>query len=325
MFRPKEIIEFLSDRSLKKKEFRKGFYSYLRSADFYGWLFNPSDEQLVDHTSITNEMYEKIATSDSVLRGIISTLEHYGTSDLGRSTATFLSSACSYGIDTVNANMARIEEKFRNKEISRRDAEEQKDIMKEFAKLIQEVVDYVNDIVRQDAKNMARETGVPKSICRKILTVTPDPEFISPAQAKVYVSDALAVIYDEMNHRETDLDDISWLKFFDGLIGKDNRNEVATVIATEGTSRIKSYNNKNVKVIWNSLTEFALDVLEKADSGIRNKMIELYIKAMRKSNKNKTDAMRVNFRSLDKKYYPRLCETVNSYKEKFDEVYSAAS
>lgn len=325
MFRPKEIVEFLSDRNLKKKEFRKGFYNFLRSADFYGWLFNPSDDQLVDHASITNEMYEKIATSDRVLKGIIETLEHYGTQDLGRATAAFLSSACSYGVDTINASVSRIDERFRNKEISRREAENQKDVMRDFMKLLQDLSDLVSDIIKSDAKSLSRISGVPKGICKKILTVTPDPEFISPAQAKVYASDALTVLYDDLDHREDDIDEIMWSKFFDGLLGKDNRNEVAITIAIEGSSRIQNSNKRNVKAVWDSLTEFALDVLEKSESGIKNKMIELYLKALTKSFKNKSGGMRVDFRSLNKKNYPHLCEAVDRYKDKFDQIYSMSA
>ena len=104
MFSPKEFLRNLKDNSIKKKELRRYLYRTFRTADFYGWLFNPSKEQIVDFVGIQTEMFESITTSDKKMRCLIDVIdEHYD--DLGRSTATFVWSICNFAVDTCNKQL----------------------------------------------------------------------------------------------------------------------------------------------------------------------------------------------------------------------------
>lgn len=327
MFNPRELVSLFKDKDISKKEFRKEFYkNYLRSADFYGWLFNPSNDQLKDHANITNEIYDAVASSDRVLKMIIMTVDHYGVTDLGRSTSVFFSNCVAYAVDAVNNAMKKAEDDFREKAISRRECEDRKSAIKDFSKLVDELNDISLDIVKRDASAMKDATGVPKWVCKCVLRTVPDPEFISSAAAKVYVSSAISLIYQELSQKDADsIEDIYWSKFFDFLVGKSNRNEAAICIAVEGTSRNGNgeLKGKGIKRAWASLTEFALDVLEKADPSTRSKMVEIYIKNLKKDVADHGSGLRVNLKTLDKRSYPKLTETAEQYRKQLDEVYAA--
>lgn len=319
MFSPKEFLRNLKDNSIKKKELRRYLYRTFRTADFYGWLFNPSKEQIVDFVGIQTEMFESITTSDKKMRCLIDVIdEHYD--DLGRSTATFVWSICNFAVDTCNKQLEIIDDRFKNKIISRSEAETQRKAVEEFAKIVEELNTSANQIVKKEAKELASICNLPKSICRTALKSVPDPEFITGPKCGVYLSALLDTIYQDIDARDNDVEDIKWNKFFDRLFGKENRYDVVTFIILESNERITNFKSKSTKELWNSLTRYALDTLENCDKGTRAKMLEIYIKRLSAAVKNGSTRFRVDMGRLSKHDYPRLCESMEKFRDKYEEI-----
>lgn len=320
MFSPSEFLDFCKESGIKPKKWKKIFRAYLKSKDFYGWLFNPSKEQIVDFNGITETMYSKLSEDPDKINMMTSLIAE-DPEEFGRSTAVFLYSISRYGVDVANHAFRDVDERFAAGEFTRSEATKKNDKIQSYAKCITNLTDAVLEIIRKDAKKLSKASGVPKHICKTALCLVPDPIFITNAKVGVYLNLFLESIYSDIDRRETDIEDIDWNEFFDTLFSKSSRYEVASFILLESPNHIAKFNSKNVRYVWDSLTAWSLSTLEKVDDGTRSHMIDLYLKRLGKAIDSNEPSVRIDLREISEREYPRLTKTISGYSERFDELF----
>lgn len=320
MFSPREFLDFVKENGIKPKKWKKVMRAYLKSKDFYGWLFNPSKDSIIDFNDIIDTMYGGLVDDPDKIRMLTQVVAE-DPEDFGRSTAVFMHSVTDYGMDVANKAFRSVNEAFSNGDFTRSEADKKNDKISKFADTITELANTAIDVIKHDAKTLSRKSGIPKSLCKLALNIVPDPIFISNSKVVVYLNMLLGSIYSDIDRRETDIDDIDWDVFFDELFGKSNRYEVASGILLESPNQIEKFGSKNVRRVWDSITAWSLKCLEKCDDTTRSHMIELFLKRLGTAVDSNTPSIRVDLTTISSKEYPRLTRTINAHIDQFESLF----
>lgn len=320
MFSPREFISFVKEDGIKPRKWKKIMRAYLKSKDFYGWLFNPSKDQIIDYNDIIDNMYGGLTDTPDKIR-MLSELVADDIEEFGRSTAVFMHSIADYGKDVANKAFRDVNAKFGDGIYTRSEADKKNDKISRYADAVTELANTAIDVIKHDAKVVSRKSGIPKPLCKLAFNIVPDPIFIANSKVAVYLNLLLGSIYSDIDRRETDIDDIEWDVFFDELFGKSNRYEVASGVLLESPNHIEKFGSKNVRRVWDSLTAWSLKCLDKCDDTTRGHMIELYLKRLGTAVDSGSPSIRVDLTSISAKEYPRLTKTVNEHINQFESLF----
>ena len=323
MFSYKELITFLKEiDEYGEKKRRKILNSYLRSDDFYGWLFKPTqnDQKVtVDINQMMSDMYNEFCRK-KVMKAINDTIDYYGPDQYDRSAATLLFSIVRFALDAIDERTAASVAAFERGDISRSQRKDEMDTINKYATVVSKLNDYCNKIVAHDAKLIERETDLPREIAKCILKCVPDKKFIEKYKVSTFTNIVLNELYSNINDYAEEISEVDWKPFFRELFGKENTLDVATFILLEGRHRIKGMKGRSLDYVWESLTSYALEELDKADLNSRNQMIELYIKRLAKMIKNGTFDVRIDLLSLSEKKFPNLTKSIREYKTQIEDI-----
>lgn len=324
MFNANEFLSFVQKEVTKPSKWQRRMKDYLRSTDFYGWLFNPSKNEITDYAGIVTGVYGGLCDEARKLELLCDIIEEC-PQKFGRSTSTFLYSVVNYAIDSINAAYKAIDRQYAEGDMKKKEAEAKQDNVRKYAATVERLNDALLSIIKKDAKKLAAATELPKSVCKMALKQVPDPCFINNPKVGVYLNTVLANMYTMIDHKETDLDDVKWKEFFDFLFGKESRYDVASFILLETPKHIESLSSKRVRKVWDSLTAFALDTLDRADNNSREHVLEIYLKRLARAFENSENEVRVDLRSISETEYPNLTKTICRYRDKFDELFRPLS
>lgn len=299
------------------------YEDYLTNKDFAGALFNPPDGNNLTEYAV--KMY-KTTKKDKVKKVIINTIKDYGVEKFDRWVAVWLYSIASFNLNGANEAYEKTEKEFSEGKFDRREKEEQLENIDRHLELTKKLNKYANKIVKSDAKDLARKTGLPKDICVLTYKTNPNPRYINNNRIGFYMNELLNNIYSELDEDDVTVDvkGINWKKFFSEVYGRENLLDCATFILLEGAHRGKGFRKQDVLAIWDSLTSFALDALEHAEAPTRIQMIELYLKrvaTMFANNKGPYD-LRVDLRHLDEDRFPKLVDALKKYNDRINTVFS---
>lgn len=319
-FSATEFLNFCKSKDYNDEKWKKKMKKYLKSQDFYGWLFNPPKSSIADYSGLLENIYGSLCEDPDKLSLLIDMLDE-NAGEFGRATSAFLYSVVNYGIDTANAAFKSIEERYAAKEITRSEAEKKNKNVEKYCELINEIDDAASKIVKRDAKKLAIETNLPKAVCKMALKQVPDPIFITNNKVGIYLNMILSNLYQIIDKKDCDISDIKWKRFFDKLFGEENQYEVASFILLETPNHINNLSSKSVRKVWDGLTAYSLNRLEKASYNDRSQMIEIYLKRLAKAISTGDMSVRVDLRSLSEKEYPELTKTISRYADKFDEAF----
>lgn len=317
MFNMKEFIGVLTDDYMKNSKKEKYLHRTLVSDDFYGWIFNPPQEMTTE--KIKEDMY-KTLTCNGMLKLIINTLIDFGYDSYSRTAAVFLYSVCTYAMDLCNSETNDADEAYKRGDIgrsSRDSAYERAD--KRFA-YVSRINELCNKIVKRDAKRVWVRTGLPKAAVTNAFKTVPEKKFLRNDKVGYYLNIVTTQLYKDID--EDDIMDFradeDWSTFFVSLFGRDNEVQVAMFLTLEGTSRIaKNWRDMNrIRAVWDSLTGYALSVLEDAGASERSHMLDLYVKIVSSMNESNRDELRVDLRKLDEDAFPNLTRSINNIKDK---------
>lgn len=289
----------------------------LTDEEFLGWIFNPpKDPDVVDNTT---KMYKTLVKA-KVLRSICEAVEDNNYQGYSRSSAAFLYSIANIAINGNNQICKELSEARERKMITRNEYERDKEEIEKYNEIIQRLLKCTRKIVKKQAKQLAKDSYLPKKLVQTFLFSVPDKQYINKFKIGYYLSNILKVLYSEIEESEYDASDVDWEILFKGVFGKENVVEVATFVLLEGVHRISQYKTKEVRDCWDSLTKFALNEIEKAPETLRTQMIELYIKRIAKMFMNRKPDLRIDLTSLDSDVFPNLVHTIGLYKDKIVEI-----
>ena len=314
-----ETLENINE--MRPGKAQKFLRNLLQDESFIEWLFQP--KQVPNINELISALYVRF-TKPRVIKSVVEMIEEEGTSEFTRSHATFLYSLCNIGIQSNNERITEIEKKRKNGEISGKEADKLNDKVVKYNEYISDLLRCAKKIIKRDAKELARESNIPKYICITAYHSVPDYKYVDRFKIGYYLNNLLNNIYSEVEANGKFSSDVRWKLFFKEIFGKDNVVEVATFILLEGVHRIDKYKNSSaVKDCWDSLTSFALKELNEAPEALRTQMIELYIKRISKMFANGTFDLRVDLLSIGDVSFPKLSETISKYASKIEEILKA--
>lgn len=319
MFSINEMLEILTDDEIKTSKKEKYLWRTLNSEDFYGWLFNPPKSM---NTEKLKENLFNALTKKESLKALYGMLVDNEVERLPRTAAVFIFSICNYAVDLCQKDAAEIDSAYRNGEIDKYEVRDEYDRNDKRFNRVKRINDLCGRIVEHDAKKISRYSGLPMNVVSEALKTVPEPDYVGPKKIGFYLNIVNSQLYNSIDAIEDDVEYVKWSEFFGPLFGRRNEIEVAMYLTLEGTSRIaKDWKNlSKIRYIWDSLTGYALEVLEKSDSASRNHMLELYTKIISTMNESNKNDLRVDLTSLDKNVFPNISRSVSAIYDKIREA-----
>ena len=274
------------------------------------------------HSDTSRKLFERLSTHTMIL-AFNKAVKHEGVKEFDRNVSALLFSIASYAVKSKNEKLAESKTSKQRGLLSEKRYQTIEEMSLEYQNSIDKLKKTAYKIIKDDAKELSEDCGVPANICAWALMGSPDIEFITRFSLNFYFSNTLAMIYEQIYSGGylTNITPKMWKKFFEGVYGEDKVVECATLIALEGMSRYERYkDSEDVKKVWDSLTEFALNCLENAPERIREQMMDIYVKKIEKMFKNNSFELRVDMRNLSKIDYPKLVETTAKYAQTITDI-----
>ena len=320
MFSVTEFLDLMKDiNQVKESKRYKLIYKYLTSEDFYGWIFTATPDQVPNYSELAEELYTTVSKRKA-LKAIVETFDEYDYDEFPRTASTFLFSVARFALETADETAEEVRAELNSGKMGKGEAKDIGNDIEKLRGLAAMINKIANKIVKADAKQLSRKSGMPKEVCVSAYKLVPAPEYITKFRTVYFIDLTLKDVYAKVDAYETDLDDIDWTEFFKGIYGKQNLLEVAIFTLLEGVGRIKGLSNRNTRKIWDEITAWSLEQLEKADNGSRQHMMDIYIKRLDTMFKNGTTELRKDLRTISRKEFPKLAETIDQYKSKIDEI-----
>lgn len=314
-----KIIDVLQNLDrMNRKRRRKFFTMLLFDKQFIKWLFQP--EKTANLTQIVEDMYKEFTKPISIA-ALIDVIEYEGYTEFNRSHATFITTICNIAIDKNNEELKSYDKAKKDPSVSHMRLRGWAEGIDRSNLLVAKLLKKARKIVKIDASVTAKDARLPKYIAVAAYTTVPEPKYVDRFKIGYYLNNLLNTIYSDVEENGEFLDDVKWRRFFADVFGKENVVECATFILLEGVHRIDKYrNSKDVMYCWDSLTEFALEELNKSPDNTREQMIELYIKRLDKMFSNKSFDLRTDLLDIPKMIWPNLWKTVQKYAKQLGEI-----
>lgn len=332
VFSLNEFLDTISDEYVRNSKKEEYLYRTLTSNAFYGWLFNPPENAKLNIERDKKVLYDTLSGS-KVLSNILGTLEDYGFDEFPRSAAVFLYSICNYVVDECNNDSNDLDIAYRSGAITRSKKDDAMAKIEKRFDRASRINELLNKLVKHDAKSVWKRCGLNKATVIEAFKSVPEQQFLKNSDIGYYLNIVNAQLYDALDDYyeldEIDVDRVDWHVFFTNLFGEDNEVQVAMYLCLEGTRRIiKDWKNaKKIHEIWDSLTGYALDVLENTDATSRSHMLDLYAKIVGTMNASNAEDLRVDLTKIDEDYFPNLSKSIKSIANKLntlkDEVKSS--
>lgn len=321
----KKLNKFAEYPKRKQEKFIKNLFY---NEDLYVWLFdygrNKDKNIPVITADMVTDLYNALTMPD-VLKMIITIIEDEGYDEYTRSAAVFLNSIAEHATDRNNKTADDVRDQLKSGEMSSSEARKIKENLEKYIPLIEKCMKTAKKIIKGDAKTLSKSTNLPKEICYSAMLMVPDTDLIPHNKVQFYLNAVLADIYEKASQNEARLSygKVKWYLFFSFIFGKNNIADTATAILLEGVNRIDKYKDApgydNVHFFWTSLTDFALEQLDRAPEHVRTHMLDLYVKKLDAMFKNNTYDLRVDILKLPSRFN-NLIKSVSSYTDKIKEI-----
>ena len=321
IFSLNEFIDILTDEYVRNSRKEEYLYRTLTSTSFYGWLFNPPENAKLNIERDKKELYE-VLSSSKVLSNILGTIEDYGYDEFPRTAAVFLYSLCNYVVDECNNDSNDVDLAYRSGAITRSKKDESQTKIEKRFERASKINDLLNKMIKHEAKSVWKRCGLNKTTVIEAFKSVPEQAYLKNSDIGYYLNIVNSQLYDSLDEfyelDEIDIERVDWHLFFTSLFGDDNEVQIAMYLCLEGTRRIiKDWKNaKKIREVWDSLTGYALEVLENADATSRSHMLDLYAKIVGTMNSSNSDDLRVDLTKIDEEYFPNIARSVRSIADK---------
>lgn len=301
----------------------------LSSREFLHAVYCPEDPRRIyskeDFAAKLVQLYE-VASKPRTVAAVADILYDYGVRNFPRTTAVFLATVVNIAIADMNARATDIGSRHDHGEIGDEEYDRLLSKLDRYQKSIQEVLQCAKDIVKKDARELARTSGVPKALCASALYTVPEPWYVDTYKIGFYVNSLMGNVYGYLNVSE-DIDydffeSLSWTKFFGGIFGKARLPEVASLLMLETDNRLETYrvNPATVRECVESIERWAVYELNGAPENVRDHMFELYLKRLNLLLDKSGIRVHLDLRGLDNLRFSSIANTVEKYRTKLDGI-----
>lgn len=179
----------------------------------------------------------------------------------------------------------------------------------------------VDRILKDRIKEVSKKTGIRnKELLKELLVVMPDPSYTNAKFISIYVQCLSNKLYALSKNNELGLTNVKTVKsLYKEIFGKKLLNAVAASILLERKEHIANF-NENQLAIWNLLTNFALQTIEKNDKAEVREVLEFFASTrIKDATKERDAARRIQFASISEEDYPKIHKAFGklSRKEKY--------
>lgn len=203
---------------------------------------------------------------------------------------------------TLDLGLATLINGFLGKRIGNLDEE----MVSDYTKLICK-------ILKPRVKQITKKVNISDELLREFLVITPDPELVSDKKVvSIYSDRMLNKIYSLAADEVIELDPKTLKKLFKQIFGEEALTKIAVGALLQRKDTINKFTNEGQLKLWNNVTTFALNTLEKADKEELRERLVFYYKTCEKAKQRGGNvARRTELTTLGEDYpsiYKALCK-----------------
>jgi len=313
-----------SDLSNKKQG--KVLETIFCSDDFREWFYgigeNANSQPMTK--PMVNKIFGSLATP-AVMKRAIKFIKSKTSEDFDQSACTIAFLVVEQAIEASNNANKEITEGYKNGDISSKEVKSYKEKSEKYSEYISELMESLKDKAKGNVKEICKKSNLPKEMVFSTYFMIPDRKYIPKYKIGMYSNQLLQEIYKWTgNSGIEDVSSIKWGSYFGTFFGSEMTSSVAISILLEGVRRIDAYRDTeyfdNVREVWDSLTNFAMNELDRAPENVRKQMIELYIKRIDRIFRNGNGPrLRVDMLSIPSNFN-NLTDTINRYADKISKI-----
>lgn len=336
----KSFVDFLDDykrRVYTTEDAKRIMLEFLLDESFVEAMFDPAQ----DNTSpVINDqilqMYGLLGRK-RIMKLIIDTLKEYGETEgyknISRSVAAFIFTVCFKNSDANAQRMDELTANYNSGKITADQYEDGQNSYEEHAACISALLHITKKIVKKPAKYLARETNLPRNFLESALCYLPERKYVTKPQVSQYLDYIQNGLFPYVYRTHFNVDDehVRWEPFFLYLFGEENIFDVCVAIfLTNKKEVLRDLTDDNDRYdddaidCWDSLTLFAVQMMEKAPDSVKSHLIEIYGKKLSALVKTGMDLddLRLNILNIDENKFPSLNNVIRRYKNQFESIYA---
>lgn len=293
------------------------------------WMFNPSEHDVMNTKSERERLFnlflrEHDAKNLFLLVKVIRKLSEKGKwLKVPRTTLVWLYTMCDATLDVCNEISEVCDREYARGAISKSEAKELHEDADKRYKAASEINRYIDSWLNYHMDDIYDRINLPEEVIRLSFKKVPDAKFMKRDKIGYYLNLVTSDLYEYIDEHDARCTKINWHLFFGELFGYDYEAEVAMQLTLEGTSRvIRDWRNSGkIQIVWNSITEYALSVLDNCGADTLNHMIDLYTKYV-SAMQTDTSTLRVDLTKIDTHQFRNIAKAVERASEKIGEMKS---
>lgn len=177
----------------------------------------------------------------------------------------------------------------------------------------------IDSLLLKKSTKIAKKCDMDPKVVEELLLIAPSKDYISDDKfVGIYSQKMLRKLYIlAQNSDENVLSDVKQIKkLFKAIFGENLLDLIAINILLEKKEFLKNYNEKQVYV-WNRMTDFALETIEKQSKDDIKGAIKYYVdRRISDEKKQRDSARRINLQSIASDTYPKIAKVVSKLPEK---------
>lgn len=315
---------------LSKEKQLKLLHKILTDEECLAWQFDPGRNHQPYTTEMVSKFYRLLAYP-MPLRAFSKLLDKYGKHDFTRSSVAVLNAVLSFAMKAAN-EMTESYKDALDESGNNAETKEMRAKISKYSERMDGLKEVIQKLVKPYLKSMADDTGLSKDMVFRVLMSAPESKYITKQRIAPTTVNLLGELYSEasMTGFPNRGAGVKWRPLFKEIFGVENIPSVAISILLEGRHHVDQYRNSEnltaVRDCWDSLTNYALNELERCPDEVRKQMLELYIKKAEnligRRNGRPID-LRVNLTRLPREF-SNIARTVELYRKNFDSIFSNA-
>ena len=316
---------------LSNKKQGKVLEAILCNDEFRDWFYGIGENS--NDQPMTKPMVDKIFGSlaaPKTMKRLTKFIKNKTSEDFDHTACTIAFLVVEQAIEASNTANKEISEGYKNGDIASKDAKNYKEKSEKYSEYISDLMGAIKDHARSEVKEICRKTNLPKGMVFTTYFMIPDRKYVPKYKIGMYVNQLLQEIYKWTgNSGIEDIPSVKWGSYFGTFFGSDMTTSAAISILLEGVRRIDAFRDTehfdDVRQVWDSLTNFAMNELDRAPENVRRQMIEIYLKRIDRIFRNGNNPrLRVDMLSIPSTFQ-NLADTVSKYTERIAKITRATT
>lgn len=180
--------------------------------------------------------------------------------------------------------------------------------------IVSSYVKLIKKILKPRVKEITKKVDIDEKLLREFLVITPDPELVSSKKVvSIYSDRILNKLYALAGEDEEIMIDAKTIKkLFKHIFGEEALSKIAVGALLQRRDTLNRLKSQNQIKLWNNVTTFALNTLEKCEKNELLERLSFYYKTCNKAQQNGNNvARRIELSTLTKEDYPKIIKTLH--------------